>query len=84
MNEGWQATAEASATAGKGGSGSQTNFVNGMAVYQLDTKGLMAERRHIRDEVLEGRRPQLMNRPTDGHPEMAGEVNDDVEPPRLA
>ena len=42
VNEGWQATAEASATAGKEGSGSQTNFVNGVAVYQLDTKGLMA------------------------------------------
>jgi lipid-binding SYLF domain-containing protein len=42
VNKGWEATADASAAAGKQGAGAQTNFVNGMAIYQLDTKGLMA------------------------------------------
>jgi len=42
VNKGWQATADASAAAGKAGAGAQTAFVNGMAIYQLDTKGLMA------------------------------------------
>ncbi len=57
VKSGWQATAEAGATAGKEGSGSQTNFVNGMAVYQLDAKGLMASAdisgtKYSRDEEL--------------------------------
>jgi lipid-binding SYLF domain-containing protein len=42
VNKGWQATAEASAAAGPAGAGAQTAFVNGMAIYQLDAKGLMA------------------------------------------
>lgn len=42
VNKGWQATADASAAAGKAGAGAQTAFVNGMAIYQIDTKGLMA------------------------------------------
>ncbi len=41
VKNGWEATAAASAAAGKG-SGSQTGFVNGMAVYQIDARGLMA------------------------------------------
>ena len=42
VTKGWQATAAASAEAGKAGAGAQTAFVNGMAIYQLDSKGLMA------------------------------------------
>jgi lipid-binding SYLF domain-containing protein len=42
VNKGWQANAAADATAGKETVGGQTAFVNGMAVYQLDSKGLMA------------------------------------------
>ena len=42
VTKGWQATAAASAEAGKKGGGAQTAFVNGMAIYQLDAKGLMA------------------------------------------
>ena len=42
VENGWEATADASAAAGKAGAGAQTNFVNGLAIYQLDTKGLMA------------------------------------------
>jgi len=42
VKKGWQATAAASAEAGKAGGGAQTAFVNGMAIYQLDAKGLMA------------------------------------------
>ncbi|HQR46167.1 MAG TPA: YSC84-related protein [Thermoanaerobaculia bacterium] len=41
VRNGWEATAAASAAAGKG-TGSQTGFVNGMAVYRIDAKGLMA------------------------------------------
>jgi lipid-binding SYLF domain-containing protein len=41
VKNGWEATAAAGAAAGKG-SGSQTGFVNGMAAYQIDAKGLMA------------------------------------------
>ena len=41
VKNGWEATAAASAAAGKG-SGSQTGFGNGMAVYQIDAKGLIA------------------------------------------
>ena len=42
VNNGWEATADATAAAGKAGGGAQTNFVNGLAIYQIDTKGLMA------------------------------------------
>lgn len=42
VEKGWEATADASAAAGKAGAGAQTNFVNGLAIYQIDTKGLMA------------------------------------------
>jgi lipid-binding SYLF domain-containing protein len=42
VNKGWQATAAADATAGAAGVGGQTAFVNGMAIYQMDSKGLMA------------------------------------------
>ena len=42
VNNGWQATGAASAEAGKKGGGAQTAFVSGMAIYQLDAKGLMA------------------------------------------
>ncbi len=42
VTKGWQATAAASAEAGKAGGGAETNFVNGMAIYQIDAKGLMA------------------------------------------
>jgi lipid-binding SYLF domain-containing protein len=42
VDKGWQATAEAGAAAGPAGAGAQTAFVNGMAIYQLDAKGLMA------------------------------------------
>ncbi len=42
VNKGWEATADATAAAGKAGGGAQTNFVNGLAIYQIDTKGLMA------------------------------------------
>lgn len=42
VKKGWQATAAASAEAGKAGGGAQTAFVNGMAIYQIDAKGLMA------------------------------------------
>jgi len=41
VEKGWQATADASAAAVVG-AGAQTNFVNGLAIYQIDTKGLMA------------------------------------------
>lgn len=42
VTKGWQATAAASAEAGRAGGGAQTGFTNGMAVYQIDAKGLMA------------------------------------------
>lgn len=42
VTKGWQATAAASAEAGKAGGGAQTAFVNGMAIYQIDASGLMA------------------------------------------
>ncbi len=40
--EGWQASGTASATAGDAGAGAGTQFVNGIAYYQLGEKGLMA------------------------------------------
>ncbi len=42
VTKGWQATAAASAEAGKAGGGAQTGFQHGMAIYQIDAKGLMA------------------------------------------
>jgi lipid-binding SYLF domain-containing protein len=43
VDKGWQADASASAVAGTEGAEAQTGFVNGMAVYQLTDKGLMAQ-----------------------------------------
>ena len=42
VDKGCQADAGASAVAGKAGVGVMTDFVNGLAVYQLTEKGLMA------------------------------------------
>lgn len=42
VDKGWQADATAQATAGTTGVGGQTGFVNGIAIYQLNDKGLMA------------------------------------------
>jgi lipid-binding SYLF domain-containing protein len=43
VNRGWQADASASAAAGNEGTGVQTGFVNGLAVYQLGETGLIAQ-----------------------------------------
>jgi lipid-binding SYLF domain-containing protein len=42
VESGWQADAGASAVAGKAGAEVKTDFVNGMAVYQVTDTGLMA------------------------------------------
>ena len=42
VNKGWQADAGAGAVAGTAEVGVMTDFVNGLAVYQLTEKGLMA------------------------------------------
>jgi len=42
VDKGWKADAEAGAGAGKAGVAAQTGFVNGIAVYQLTDKGLIA------------------------------------------
>ena len=42
VDKGWQADAGASVVAGKAGVGVMTDFINGLAVYQLTEKGLMA------------------------------------------
>jgi len=42
VNNGWQAQGSASGTAGKAQGGAQTGFVNGMAIYQIGSAGLMA------------------------------------------
>jgi lipid-binding SYLF domain-containing protein len=42
VNNGWQAQGAANATAGEQQVGGQTGFVNGMATYQIASKGLMA------------------------------------------
>ena len=42
VEKGWQAAASASAQAGGEGVGAQAGFVNGLAVYQISDKGLMA------------------------------------------
>jgi lipid-binding SYLF domain-containing protein len=41
IDKGWQADAGATATAGKESVEAKTNFVNGLAIYQLSEKGLM-------------------------------------------
>ena len=42
VDKGWQADATAQAAAGTAGVGGQTGFVNGIAIYQITDKGLMA------------------------------------------
>ncbi len=42
VNKGWQADAGATAAAGKAAADAKTNFVNGLAIYQITEKGLMA------------------------------------------
>jgi len=42
VNKGWQADAGATASAGKSAADVKTNFVNGLAIYQMTEKGLMA------------------------------------------
>jgi lipid-binding SYLF domain-containing protein len=41
VNEGWQADAGATAAAGKSAAEVKTEFINGLAIYQLTEKGLM-------------------------------------------
>jgi len=41
VNKGWQADAGATAAAGKAAAEAKTDFVNGLAIYQLTEKGLM-------------------------------------------
>jgi lipid-binding SYLF domain-containing protein len=41
IEKGWQADAGATASAGKESAEGKTNFVNGLAIYQLTEKGLM-------------------------------------------
>ena len=41
IEKGWQADAGATASAGKNAADAKTNFVNGLAIYQLTDKGLM-------------------------------------------
>jgi lipid-binding SYLF domain-containing protein len=43
IDHGWDATTNAQAAAGKAGVNATSSFVNGVAVYQLTNKGLMAE-----------------------------------------
>ena len=42
VNKGWQADAGATASAGTSAADVKTNFVNGLAIYQITEKGLMA------------------------------------------
>jgi len=42
VEKGWEAQGSASGTAGKAQGGAQTGFVNGMAIYQISSTGLMA------------------------------------------
>ena len=42
VNKGWQADAGATAAAGKNAAEVKTGFVNGLAIYQMTEKGLMA------------------------------------------
>jgi len=43
VENGWQADAGASASFGRNATGTQVNFVNGMAVYQITEKGVSLE-----------------------------------------
>ena len=43
VDKGWQADAGATAAAGKAAADVTTNFVNGLAIYQITEKGLMAQ-----------------------------------------
>jgi len=43
VNKGWQADAGATAAAGKAAADVTTNFTNGLAIYQITEKGLMAQ-----------------------------------------
>ena len=42
VNKGWQADAGATAAAGKNAAEAKTDFTNGLAIYQMTEKGLMA------------------------------------------
>ena len=42
VNKGWQADAGATASAGKHAADAKTDFTNGLAIYQMTEKGLMA------------------------------------------
>jgi len=42
VNKGWQADAGATAAAGKHAADAKTDFTNGLAIYQMTEKGLMA------------------------------------------
>jgi lipid-binding SYLF domain-containing protein len=42
VDKGWEASASAQAAAGTEGIGGKTGFVNGIAIYQITEKGLMA------------------------------------------
>ncbi len=42
VDKGWEASASAQAAAGTEGVGGKTGFVNGIAIYQITDKGLMA------------------------------------------
>jgi lipid-binding SYLF domain-containing protein len=42
VDKGWKASASAQAAAGTEGAGGQAGFVNGIAIYQITDKGLMA------------------------------------------
>ena len=42
VNKGWQADAGATASAGKNAAEVKTDFSNGLAIYQITDKGLMA------------------------------------------
>jgi len=42
VDKGWKADAQAGAQAGGSGAAAQTDFVNGIAVYQISDKGLIA------------------------------------------
>ena len=43
VNSGWQASASASAVAGKAGANAEASFTNGLAVFQLTEAGLMLQ-----------------------------------------
>jgi lipid-binding SYLF domain-containing protein len=43
VDKGWQADASAKAAAGTAGANVKTGFVNGIAIYQMTDKGLMAQ-----------------------------------------